>query len=133
MPIRPADFLEAAQALNRLRPPLVSDEVCGRTMANRMYYAAYHEVREAIRSQTGNRAFDATHTALVAALAHASDPEVQAVGTRLDSLKTIREHSDYKLDRSISKLTAAFHLDDARYVFDNAKRLQGRFPPVRTR
>lgn len=53
MTIRPESLFEAAQALNRLRPPLVSDEVCARTMANRMYYAAYHAVREAIRTHNG--------------------------------------------------------------------------------
>jgi len=56
-------------------------------MANRMYYAAYLEVREAIRAQTGDQTFDATHTALAAALARAVDPGVQAVGARLESLK----------------------------------------------
>lgn len=133
MPIKPEEFYEAAQALNRLRPPLVSDEVCARTMANRMYYAAYLKVREAIRTQTGNPTFDATHTALVAAFARAPDPEVKAVGVRLRRLKTIREHSDYKVEQSISKLGAALHLDDARYVLDTVKRLRGRFPAVRGR
>jgi hypothetical protein len=91
MPIRPEEFYAAAQELNRLRPPLISDEVCARTMSSRMYYAAYLAVREAIRAQVGDRTFDTTHTSLVRALTHAADPEVQAVGARLKRLKTIRE------------------------------------------
>ena len=133
MPIRPEEFYSAAQALNRLRPPLVSDEVCARTMANRMYYAAYLAVREAIRIQVGNQTFDARHIALVAALNHASDPDVRALGARLEALKAIRETADYRINQSISKFTAAVHLDHARFILDNAHKLMGRFPHIRRR
>jgi hypothetical protein len=54
MPIRPEHLFDAAQKLNALKPPLVSDEVCARTMANRAYYAAYLATREALRVQYAN-------------------------------------------------------------------------------
>ncbi len=133
MPIRPEEFYAAAKALNRLRPPLISDEVCARTMSSRMYYAAYLAIREAIRVQVGDLTFDTTLTSLLRALTHAADPEVRAVGARLKRLKTIREDSDYHVERSISMITAALHLGHAQYVLDNAQGLMGRFPPVRGR
>ena len=133
MTIRPEAFLDAAQALNRLRPPLVSDEVCARTMANRMYYAAYHAVREAIRAHLGDQSFDVTHGALVDRLTHAPDLDVRRLGERLKRLRMNRVASDYRLDETLSKFIVAVHLSDARFVLDNVGRLTARFPPMRRR
>lgn len=58
---------------------------------------------------------------------------MQALGARLMRLKTIREESDYRVDHSISKVTAALHLDHSRFILDNAHKLLGRFPHVRRR
>lgn len=133
MTITPEALFEAAQALNRRRPPLVSDEVCARTMANRMYYAAFHAVREALRSRLGNPALDLTHSALVGALMQAPDEEVRRLGRRLNRLWVNRVASDYRLDQTLTKFMIAVHLSDARYVLDNARRLAQRFPHIRGR
>lgn len=133
MPIKPEQLFEAALALNRLRPPLVSDEVCARTMANRMYYAAYHAIREAIRAHRTNAGFDVTHTSLETALNEAPDPDVRDFGLRFSRLKEIREAADYKASDTVSKLRAAMHLGDAKFVLDNARQLSVRFPPMRAR
>ena len=133
MAIRPEALYQAAHELNRMKPPLVSDEVCARTMLNRMYYAAYLATRAAVRSHLGNASFDVTHTALANTLADATDADVSALGARLALLKTAREESDYQPDSSITKASAALHLAHARYVLDNAGRLAGRFPHIRGR
>ena len=133
MPIDPEDLYTAAQNLNRMKPPLVSDEVCARTMLNRMYYAAYLATREAIRAQSSDSAFDVTHRALAATLMQAGDWEVQALGTRLRNLKDAREHADYQPHGVVSKLAASLRLDGARFVLGNARRLAGRFPQIRAR
>ncbi len=133
MSIRPDDFFMAAQALNRLKPPLVSDEVCARTMAGRMYYAAYLATREAIRAQTGIHDFDVGHGALITALRHASDGDVRTLGRRLSTLRRLRERADYKPHRHVTKTAVALRLADARSVLDNAGRLAGRFPQIRAR
>lgn len=133
MPIRPDEFYQAARNLNELKPPLVSDEVCARTMLNRMYYAAYLATREAVRNHLGNPRFNVTHTALATALAEAADPAVSALGSRLALLKTAREQSDYQPHLSITRGFAALHLVNARYVLDNASRLVGRFPYIKGR
>jgi hypothetical protein len=116
-----------------MRPPLVSDEVCGRTMMNRMYYAAYLETREAIRTQLGVRTFDVGHTSLAETLTKAADPRVRVIGTRLLALKRAREIADYQPHRRFPKAVAALHMDNARFVLDNAGKLTGRFPLIRAR
>lgn len=133
MAIRPDALFQAARDLNRMKPPLVSDEVCARTMLNRMYYAAYLATREAIRNQLRNPSFDVTHTTLANTLADATDFDVSALGSRLALLKTAREESDYQPDVSITKAAAALHLAHARHVLENADRLAKRFPDVRGR
>ena len=90
MPVKPEEFYLASQNLNRMKPPLVSDEVCGRTMLNRMYCAAYLATREALRRHLGNPSFDVAHTALSAILAKAADPAVRDIGTRLGVLRLAR-------------------------------------------
>lgn len=133
MSIRAEELYLAAQNLNRMRPPLVSDEVCGRTMLNRMYYAAYLATREAIRVQLGNPTFDVTHAALANTLMQSADPDVQALGSRLHVLKTVREIADYHPHVGITKSSAALRLVDARFVLDSVSRLAARFPLIRAR
>ena len=133
MPIRPDEFYQAARDLNQMKPPLVSDEVCGRTMLNRIYYAAYLATREAVRKQLGNPRFNVTHSALATTLENAADPDVSALGSRLAVLKSARERSDYQPHVSISRAFAALRLADARYVLDNAARLARRFPHIQGR
>jgi hypothetical protein len=133
MPIKPEDFYVAAQDLNGMQPPLVSDEVCGRTMLNRMYYAAYLNTREAVRAQLGVRTFDVSHTSLAETLMKAADPDVRELGSRLLALKRAREDADYRPHLSVTKTVAALHLDNARFVLNNAGRLVGRFPLIRAR
>ena len=116
-----------------MKPPLVSDEICARTMLNRMYYAAYLAIREAIRAQFSDPRFDVTHVALTDALMKAADPDVNAVGTRLRKLRRDRERSDYKPHLAVPKTLASIRLADARFVLDNVGRLTGRFPPMRRR
>ncbi|HET7233512.1 MAG TPA: hypothetical protein VFJ16_26105 [Longimicrobium sp.] len=133
MPVKPEEFYLASQNLNLMKPPLVSDEVCGRTMLNRMYYAAYLATREALRRHLGNPRFDVAHTALSATLANAADPDVRDLGTQLGVLRVAREEADYQPDREITKWRAALHLPDARHVVNNASRLAARFPQIRPR
>ena len=123
----------AAQALNGMNPALVSDEVCARTMVNRMYYAAYLATREAVRAQLGNRRFDVAHRTLAEALEASADPDVSAVGTRLRILKAAREDSDYRLHLRVPKALAALHLMNARFVLDRVGKLSGRFPRIHPR
>ena len=133
MPINPDELYAAAQRLNGLNPTLVSDEVCARTMLNRMYYAAYLATREAIRSQLRNPAFDVGHQTLSDTLYAATDPEVREIGSCLQVLRTAREESDYKLHVNIPKAFAALHLMNARFVLARVGKLSGRFPPLRPR
>jgi len=133
MPIEAKDLFAAAQALNRMKPPLVSDEVCARTMANRMYYAAYLATREAVRTQLGNPGFDVNHATLAESLSTAQDADVRAIGTRLQVLKALREVADYKPHRSVAKPHVALQLVSAEYVLDNVARLAGRFPHLQGR
>jgi len=130
MPIRPEQLFDAAQRLNAMKPPLVSDEVCARTMANRAYYAAYLATREALRAQYGNPRFDVAHGSLAYALTTAPDPDVRALGARLQTLKAIREDSDYEPGATVSKLAVALHLADASYVLEKAAKLVGKLPMV---
>jgi hypothetical protein len=130
MPITPEDFFAAALALNRLEPPPVSDEVCARTMAGRIYYAAYLATREAIRQQLGKGDFDVSHTALVAELRHARDEDVREVGARLRTLKRLRDSADYKPHCRLTKLSVALRMRDARFVLDEVGKLRGRFPQI---
>ena len=133
MPVEPEDLYRAAVSLDRLRPPLVSDEVCARTMINRMYYAAYLATRDAIRAQLNTPGFDVTHGALAETLARSADPDVRAIGSRLQILKAAREDSDYKPHVAITKFIASLHLLDARFILDIVGRLNGRFPLMRRR
>jgi len=102
-------------------------------MANRMYYASYHAIREAIRTHLGDPTFDVTHSNLVDALTNAPDEDVRHLGERLKRLRANRVASDYRLDESPTRFKVAVHLSDARYVLDNAGRLARRFPHVRGR
>lgn len=133
MPIRPDEFYRAAQDLSRMKPPLVSDEVCARTMVNRMYYAAYLATREALRVQFRNPALDVSHRTLAETLALAPDAEIRAIGSRLRVLKSAREESDYRPHAVVTKSDAALHLLNARFVLENVARLTGRYPRVRAR
>jgi hypothetical protein len=133
MPIDPEDLYAAAQNLNRMKPPLVSDEVCGRTMVNRMYYAAYLATREAVRRKLQDSSFDASHTTVAETLARAADREVRELGSRLVVLKALREEADYKTQAVITKSDAGLHLMNARFVLDNVDGLAGRFPRMRRR
>ena len=133
MAIHPEDFFSAATALNQSHPPLVSDEVCARTMAGRMYYAAYLATRDALRAQFRTPSFDITHAALAFALIRAHDSDVQSIGARLQALRRLRERADYKPHHHITRAAAAIQLANARFVLDNVGRLVGRFPPVRRR
>lgn len=133
MPIDPEDLYVAAQNLSRMKPPLVSDEVCARTMLNRMYYAAYLATREAVRVQRNDPSFDVTHATLTKALMTAADVEVKDIGSRLRALKSARESADYKPQHTVTRMVASLHLDHARHVLDNVARLAGRLPPIQRR
>lgn len=133
MPIEPGDLFGAAQQLNRMKPPLVSDEVCARTMLNRMYYAAYLATREAVRAQLKDPKFDVSHKALAKALMSSPDAEVKEVGSRLWALKDAREDADYQPHVAVSRTVASLHMAHARFVLDHVDRLTGRFPPIQRR
>jgi hypothetical protein len=133
MPIDPEDLYSAAQTLNGTKPSLVSDEVCGRTMINRMYYAAYLATRDAVRRQLRISRFDVSHTALADTLADAADSDVRDLGLRLQYLKLAREDADYRPHLNMPLWVAGLYLDDARFVLDNVRRLIGRFPPIQRR
>jgi len=133
MPIEAEDLYRAAQALDRMKPPLVSDEICARTMINRMYYAAYLATREAVRAQFGNPSFDVAHRTLAETLEASADPDVSEIGSRLRILKAVREDADYRLYMRVTRFLASLHLADARFVLENAMRLKGRFPLIRAR
>src|SRR5215218_4143004 len=133
MPISAEDLYRAAQSLDRMKPPLVSEEICARTMLNRMYYAAYLATREAVRAQFNDPRFDVTHGALADALMRAPDPDVNAVGTRLRKLRRDGGRSVYNPQLVIPRTLASIRLGDARCVLDNVGRLAGRFPPMRRR
>ena len=131
MPIRSEDLYAAARQLDRLRPTLVSDEVCGRTIANRAYYAAFMATREALRAQYGNPRFDVKHTRLVAALEGSRNPLVSGLGASLRTLKLHREKADYQphvafdRDRLVPLL-----LSQARDVLEKLPRAVGSFPVI---
>lgn len=96
MPIRPEERYDAARQLERINPTLVSDEVRGRTIANRAYSAAFLATRDALRAQYRNPRFDVQHTRLARALEHSGEPLVSGLGTLLKFLELQREKADYR-------------------------------------
>lgn len=131
MPIRPEDLHAAARQLDRISSPLVSEEVCGRTIANRAYYAAFLATREALRTQYGNPRFDVRHTRLAEALENSRDPLVSDLGTSLKILKAHREIADYRPNAAFdSRLLVPLLLFQAGDILEKLPRAVGSFPVI---
>lgn len=131
MPIRPEDLYAAARQLDRIDPTLVSDEVCGRTIANRAYYAAYLAIREALRTQYGDPRFDVQHTRLASALEKSGDPRVSDVGTMLKFLRLQREKADYRPNAAFdSQFLVPLLLSRAKEILELLPRAAGSFPVI---
>lgn len=131
MPIRSEDLYAAARQLDRLRPTLMNDEVCGRTIANRAYYAAFLATREALRAQYGNPRFDVHHARLVAAFENSGNPLVSSLGVTLKSLKQQRETADYQPHVAFDRRRLVpIVLAQAKDVLEKLPRAAGSFPVI---
>jgi hypothetical protein len=131
MPIRPEDLYDAARQLDQLSPTLVSDEVCGRTIANRAYYAAFLATREALRAQYRNPRFDVQHTLLAVALENSGNPLVSGLGTSLKSLKLQRENADYQPHAAFDKrFLVPLLLSQAKDILEKLPRAMGSLPVI---
>ncbi|HEV7590398.1 MAG TPA: hypothetical protein VGO40_19970 [Longimicrobium sp.] len=121
--IDPADLLAAAKELSNSKKPLVNDEVCARTAANRAYYAAYLVTREEIRKQYGNPKYDVHHAPLSTGLSQ--NAATATLGSRLAALRLQRNDADYHpTDLTVNRLTVALRLKDAEYVIENASKVK---------
>jgi hypothetical protein len=131
MPIRPEDLYAAARQLDQINPTLVSDEVCGRTIANRAYYAAFLATRDALRAQYGDPRFDVQHTRLARALEKSGAPLVSGLGTLLRFLKLQREKADYRPHAAFdSQFLVPLVLSRAKEILEMLPRATGSFPVI---
>lgn len=127
MPISPADFYAVAETLQRGKTVAVG-EPCDRTVIGRAYYASYLALRDSLRTAYRDPLADVDHRDLRRGLAKASDTEVADVGLRLKSLWDFRRQADYEPAQSISPLTAALMLSNAKHILKMAPQIVAKFP-----
>lgn len=125
MPIAPSDFERVAGELLARRKPSGS-EVLDRTAAGRAYYAAFLAVREFVRAEFRDSAFDCRHEHLYVDLLKTQDPGLQDVGDRLRQLFALRTTSDYHPGHHVSTLTTQLQLSNAQAILAALPTLKGR-------
>ena len=119
MPVVPSDFLDAAKELYN-RNAVSSSETRARTVLGRAYYAAFLEVREAIRREAGKPGWKVTHDWLPTALKQASDTSVAEIGVYLEGLRELREKADYEISSTVTELQAGLNISSAETVLATA-------------
>lgn len=127
MGIEPHYFLDAAEEIHG-GEEVSDDETRARVSVGRAYYAAYLAAREVVRSARGDPEFTTSHGALASTLKEAADDEVAKVGEDLESLKEMRERSDYYLRKTVPSHMVALLLMQASRVVDRVPALEGRIP-----
>src|SRR5690348_1204103 len=126
MTIRPADFCSIAEQLYR-GDRLAIDETCLRTAAGRAYYAAFLEVREAVRRKYMQPGFDVHHRTLGNELKKVGG-DVGDVGLRLLALFEKRVDADYFPGRTLSKLEVGLAIKSAQAIIAKVPSITANIP-----
>src|SRR5690242_16799497 len=109
MSVKPVDIFTVGAQLHK-NTIVPAGEPCSRTVIGRAYYAAYHAVREAVRTSYGLPTADIEHYHLRKTFAQSLDPEVADIGIRLASLWAKRRVADYEIGNSVSAIEAVLML-----------------------
>lgn len=114
--MKPEDFLILAKELH-----LSGKEAALRSATSRAYYAAFHKGRETLSSMnlkipTGPTA----HGEICNYLQNSGDSKMEAVGQKLESLRSTRNKADYRLDiqHVATYSNTSLHLTDAEKIID---------------
>jgi len=114
--MKPEDFLTLAKELHSS-----GNEAALRSATSRAYYAAFHKGREIIASMkfklsTGS----AAHGEICNYLQNSGDSMMVAAGQKLESLRSIRNKADYRLDiqHVATSSNTSLHLANAEKIID---------------
>lgn len=135
MTFSPSHFYGIAERLQVGRPIAVGEEATSRTVAGRIYYAAFIATRETLRTMNKNPSYHPGHEPLTQFLkTYPGEPEVQKVGERLEGLRKQRQNADYELELVVGSRAVGTSMQDAKAVLDAqplllAKLSISRFPP----
>src|SRR5688572_18367436 len=117
--MNPDDFLTLAMKLSAS-----AGEVERRSAVSRAYYGVFHLARLRLEScgLTCPESAEA-HDKISKCLQHAGDNDLAAAGSKLHSLRTARNHADYRLSdpRFADAKFIAVQLAIAREIFDSLK------------
>ena len=127
MPIKPDGFRVVAYELHKGQKA-TAGEPCDRTIAGRAYYAAYLATRETVRTAYKDPRFDVRHSELYTALKNDPNPDISDVGTRLETLFTLRSRADYRLERTISRLEAGLSVTEADTILAALPKIVSKIP-----
>jgi hypothetical protein len=131
MSFAPGAFYVIAERLFVGMPIDKTDAHCNRTVAGRLYYAAYLATRDTLRTLKGNPDYNLDHEPLTQFLRFVvKDTWVQHYGELLEELRQIRVQSDYRLSLTVDRGDVGLRLRDAKYVLDNQAELGMRLKGV---
>jgi uncharacterized protein (UPF0332 family) len=103
------DFLTVADAL-----AAGNSEAEWRSAVSRAYYAAFHRARDLLRlCQFDVPGDERAHQYLERRLANAGLVDLITAGSRIGSLRRIRNWADYELDRPLDQATAVLRVQTA--------------------
>jgi len=122
--MNPRDFFTLAERL-----VAESTESAQRSAVSRAYYAVFHEARMLVESCGFRFASTAeTHSKLIYCIMAANDADLDFVGQKLGSLRTIRNTADYDLGITnfASSSFAISQLQVARLSFEALERAKSR-------
>lgn len=135
MAIAAQEFYTIGERLHHglLIPESAKSECTARTVAGRIYYAAYLATRETLRSLRRNADYDPGHDQLIQFLrTYATIPAAQRIGERLDDLKKQRTVADYSTNATLPSRAVGALMLQAKYILDHQADLKGldpeRFP-----
>ena len=126
MSIKPSDFYDFARDLHSGKDD--KGEACHRTVAGRFYYAAFLAIREVVRTNTADPAYDFKHTQLAGTLTADADPDVREMGQRVDALRKLRSKSDYRTASTVSKMEVSLREADVKAVLRTLPTIQAKIP-----
>jgi hypothetical protein len=117
MPIRPNEFLQAAREVYS-KQQVRTAEPRARITGGRAYYAAYLEVREVLRQESGRPRLRVRHEPLSQTLKGHPDACVDEIGSLLDTLRLFREQCDYETADAVREFDAGLQLAAAETILN---------------
>jgi uncharacterized protein (UPF0332 family) len=110
--IQPEDFLKLAEVWIH-----GGSEAEWRSAVSRAYYAAFHKARR-LFAELGFQPpkGDQAHAYLWLRLLNCGDPQVQAAGSDLNSLRRDRNRADYAVDQNLSQSDGLTQVQSARQI-----------------